>query len=171
VSDGLLWDSAPTQVSFSRGGSRYIAVRLTLRARPDVKLVVYEVGDGVHVARERLERNTVVPRGQRPNDTNLAFVEACVNPGILAKLAADPGLTWDRAKKQAAALVRRGQESPEAREVLEYHLGQHTGLLARSRRLEQVEAMKSIVKRLGDMTEEEMLEVWREARAEEVMES
>lgn len=169
MSRELLWDSRPTQVSFSRNGSRYAAVELSLKARPSVRLVVYEVGDGVHVALPKLERNTVVPSGQRPTDRNVGFVEALVNPDI--RTAAVPGLTWDKARKRGEALARRGQASPEALEVFEYHLGQHTGLLAQSRRREQVEAMKSIVKRLGDLTEEEMIEVWREARAEEVMES
>ena len=166
-----LWDAEPTRVSFSRHGTRYLAVSLTLRSDPSVRLVVYEVGDGFHVATPKMDRSTVVPRGRAFNDTNVGFVEACVNPDIREKLAADPGLKWDRAKGQGAALARKGRASPAALEVFQVHLGQHTGLLARTRRAEQVEAMKSIVKQLGDLSEDEMLDVWREARAEEVMES
>jgi len=168
-----LWDSREVTISYTPG-SKHVAIELTLKARPHVKLVVYELGDGLHVAQAPWRpgsRNTVIPKGQTPTDKNAGFVEACVNPALLEKVKADPGVTFEKARGQGAGLARRCKLSPETEEVFSHHVSAHGGLLAQSKRRAKVDAMKSIVKQLGDMSEEEMLEIWREARAEEVMES
>jgi hypothetical protein len=173
MSPDLLWDSREVQISFSRHSS-HVAIELTLRARPSVKLVLYEVCDGLHIAQgpwRHTSKNTVIPRGFKATDKNEGFVEACCNPTLLAKMQADPGITFEQARNQGASLARRCKLSPETEELFAHHITAHTGLLAQTKRRAQVTAMKSIVKQLGDLSEEEMLDIWREARAEEVMES
>lgn len=169
-----LWDSREVSISFTRHQA-HVAVELTLRRDPTVQLVLYELGDGLHVARKEGGRwstscrNTVVPPRHHPTDKNLGFVEACVSDSLRHPPA--PGLTFEQCRQKGATLARRGKLSPETLEVFDLHVASHKGLLKQTERRRKVDAMKRIVKELGDMDEEEMLSVWREARAEEVMES
>jgi hypothetical protein len=168
------WDSREVQIKFSRNNGGFVGVELTLRARPNIKLTLYELGDGLHIARGAWKgdnQNTVIPTGLGPTDKNEGFVEACVNQNLLDKNKADPGVPFEKTRLQGASLARKGKLSPETLEVFQVHVASHKGMLAQTKRRQKVDAMKSIVKQLGDLTEDEMLDIWREARAEEVMES
>jgi hypothetical protein len=167
------WDSHEVQISFTRH-SAHVAIELTLRSDPNVKLVLYELSDGLHIAHGSWRsdsKNTIIPRGQSPTDKNLGFVEACVNPTLRAKMKACPGLTFDQIRNHGASLARKGKLSPETLEVFQFHVSSHQGLLKQIERRRKIEAMKQLIKELGDMEEQEMLEIWREACAEKVMES
>jgi hypothetical protein len=160
------WEAEFTQVSFSRGSS-IPAIKLTLKSDL-VNLMVYELGNGVNIA-------TVGKNGWRTDsghtvysgvltDTNRGFVEAHVNP----TLRAEPLYIG---KKKGASLVRQGKQSPETDDFFSHHLPLIKGMLDSSKRNVKLERMKALVKDLGDLSEEEMLDLWREARAEEVMSS
>jgi hypothetical protein len=166
------WDSRETSIQYTPGGTRHVAIELTLRARPGIKLVMYELADGIHIAQGPWRydgRSTVIPAGDPPNTKNQGFVEAMVNEDLQARLQTDSSVTFDWAKAQGARFARKGKLSPETIELFMRHVT--AGMLAQTKRREKVRLMKGIVKQLGDMTEDEMLEIWRESRAEEVMDS
>jgi hypothetical protein len=132
---------------------------------------MYELADGIHIAQGPWRydgRSTVIPAGEAPNTKNQGFVEACVNPTLLSYVT-KAGVSFDQAKIAGARFARKGKLSPETVELFTQHVT--TGMLAQTKRREKVRFMKGIVKQLGDMTEEDMLDIWREARTEEVMDS
>ena len=167
-----LWDSKPSQIRFSYKGNYHNAVELVLRAPhkmslPNLKIIIYELSDGIHIMTADMKASTVIPKGVKGvkgTEKNFAFVEALVNRDLSS-------LEWDKAKQAAARLVRKGLVSAETQEVFAVHVSNSTGLLATTRRRLQVETMKATIKQLGDLTEEEMLDIWREARTEEVMDA
>jgi hypothetical protein len=162
----MLWDSQPTTVRFSRQGTVFNAVELTLRSNGR-KLVIYELSNGLSIMEGPFSPigNSTRITGSSPTDVNMGFVEALVNPNLrdVTKFA--------RMRQKGATLARQGKLSPETIEVFGVHIPTIRSMLDQSRRKQQVERMKALITDLGDMTEEEVLDIWREARTEEVMKS
>lgn len=159
------WDSRLSSVVFTPGGTKYTAVELTLSSDPSIQLLLFELNNGLNLAVgpwSPKSPSTLIR--EIPTDINKGFVEALINPSLSE-------IIFSKAKQQGSALARQNKLSPETNEVFDLHVNSSESLFAQSKRKEKVERMKSMIKDLGDMTEEEVLDIWREARTEEVMSS
>lgn len=163
----LHWNADFAQIRFSVAMSHQ-AIRLTLKSDPSVVLMVYELGNGLNIA--SAPDGTWTPNNPHTiysgtvTDINRGFVEAHVNPA----LRTESMLT---SKKRGARLCKLGQQSDATDEFFNTYLPLIKGMIKAGHRDTKVERMKDLIKDLGDLTEDEMLDLWRCARAEEVMSS
>ena len=164
-----LWETSKTTIGFGpawrTNQTNFSAVKLTLKSNPSIELLIYELPNGINISNLSKIHTSIIPKNSIPVLRNYAFVEAVCNPAI------DKTQGMIKARKEAETACRKQIMLPETLEVFNVHLDKYTGLLAKIKRLHRVQMMKGVIKELGDMTESEVLEIWREARCEEVSDS